>query len=112
MEIEQQSECEYYPVFGVAPHECYWRKPGGFDNPLGTSTINPLESWPDGFYAEIDTSKPVSGQLNWGLCGVYVCPCGCCDSFVSDRGVASANGTVLMSKAEIAEAITKEGHSA
>lgn len=111
MEIEQQSECEYYPVFGVAPHECYWRKPGGFNNPLGTSTIEPLDNWPDTFYAEIDTTRPVSAQLGWGLCGVYVCPCGCSEDFVKSRDISS-DGTKLMSKSEIKAAINKENHNA
>lgn len=68
-------DCDSYPIYGVAPHECYWRKPGGFEeNPLGTSTIVPLEDWPDNFEAEIDPDKPVAEQLSWGLCGVHYCP--------------------------------------
>lgn len=70
----ESKECEVYPYYGVAPHECYWRKDGGFKNPLGTSTIEPLDGWPDNFLAEIDKSKPIEQQLSWGLCGVYFCP--------------------------------------
>ena len=71
----QNDECEAYPIYGVAPHECYWRKEGGFEkNALGTSTIEPLSEWPENFFAEIDKSKPVKEQLSWGLCGVYFCP--------------------------------------
>lgn len=66
---------EFYPQYGPAPHECYWRKPGGFEkNPLGTSTIEPPAEWPDNFLAEIDKSESVEKQISWGLCGVWFCP--------------------------------------
>ena len=69
------SDCNVYPYYGVAPHECCWRKLGGFkENPLGTSTIDPLDNWPDNFFAEIDSNIDIVQQLSWGLCGVYVCP--------------------------------------
>lgn len=69
-----RKDCADQYQYGVAPHECYWQKPGGFANPLGASTIEPLENWPDNFLAEIDPARPVSEQLKWGLCGVYYCP--------------------------------------
>ena len=66
---------DYFPQYGVAPHECYWRKKGGFDkNPLGTSTIINLGDWPNNFLAEIDPDQPVTSQIGWGLCGVHYCP--------------------------------------
>lgn len=92
-------ECEYYPIYGVAPHECYWRKPGGFNNPLGTSTIEPFDKWPENFVAEIDPSKKVSDQIAWGLCGIYYCPC---------KGKAKGNGTDLLDIDQLKEAIRKE----
>lgn len=62
-------------MYGVAPHECYWRKTGGFEkNKLGTSTIEPLEKWPNNFLAEINPNDPVEDQISWGLCGIYYCP--------------------------------------
>lgn len=71
----KNADCELYPIFGVAPHECYWRKDGGFEeNPLGTSTIEPLQNWPNNFLAEIEPDIDVKQQLSWGLCGVYFCP--------------------------------------
>lgn len=71
----ENESCQNYPQYGVAPHECYWRKPGGFkENPLGTSTIKPLGSWPDNFLAEIESGEPIEKALSWGLCGVYYCP--------------------------------------
>lgn len=67
--------CDAFPYYGVAHHECYWIKPGGFEgNQLGTSTIYPLEKWPDNFLAEIDRKKDIRSQLRYGLCGVYYCP--------------------------------------
>lgn len=66
--------CDAFPIYGCAPHECYWKKEGGFSNPLGTSTIDPLPDWPDNFLAEIDGDKPIQDQLSYGLCGIYVCP--------------------------------------
>lgn len=71
-------ECSAYPMYGVAPHECYWRKPGGFEaNPLGASTIIDMQHWPANFLAEIDPDEDVGPQISWGLCGVFVCPsCG------------------------------------
>ena len=71
----EADDCDCYPNYGVAPHECYWRKPGGFEeNPLGTSTIIDPDKWPDNFLAEIDQSEPIEQQISWGLCGVYYCP--------------------------------------
>ena len=66
---------DYFPQYGVAPHECYWRKEGGFEkNPLGTSTIINLDQWPDNFLAEIDPEESIASQITLGLCGVHYCP--------------------------------------
>lgn len=87
-------DCKDYPYYGVAPHECYWRKPGGFEeNPLGTSTILDLEHWPENFAAELDDPSDMEKQLSWGLCGVYYCPS--CGSGVNMDG--------LYNKARISE---------
>lgn len=57
-----------YPYYGVAPHECYWRKPGGFNNPLGISTVNPSETWPENFSEDPD--QPGNGTYTHCLnCG-------------------------------------------
>jgi len=50
-----------YPYYGVAPHECYYKKPGGFNNPLGTSTIEPVEDWLENFVEDSEAEG----------CGVY-----------------------------------------
>lgn len=68
-------ECEMYPMYGCAPHECYWRKDGGFEkNALGTSTVLPVSQWPDNFYLEVEQGKAIEEQLKWGACGVFFCP--------------------------------------
>lgn len=68
-------DCNIYPMYGCAPHECYWRKPGGFEeNKIGTSTIEPFSKWPDNFLAEINPHISVNPQISYGLCGVYYCP--------------------------------------
>lgn len=39
-----------YPYYGVVPHECYFRKKGGFkENKIGDSTLKPKEEWPENF---------------------------------------------------------------
>lgn len=38
-----------FPHYGVAPHTCYFRKEGGFNNALGTSDILPKSEWPENF---------------------------------------------------------------
>ena len=44
-----------YPYYGVAPHECYFRKQGGFkQNQLGTSTLKPKLEWPENFEEDKD----------------------------------------------------------
>ncbi len=46
-----------YPYYGVAPHECYFRKKGGFDdNKVGESTLTPKEEWPDNFQEDPDVA--------------------------------------------------------
>lgn len=97
----KHEECEMYPYYGAAPHECYWRKPGGFEaNPLGTSSIIDVDRWPANFLAEIDGSEPVSKQISWGLCGVYFCP-HCAD-------MAKHESASLWSAQRIQEAIANE----
>lgn len=76
MSDKAEHKCdEGYPQYGVAPHECFWRKPGGFaENTIGQSTIEPLEEWPDNFLAEIDPTQRIGPQISYGLCGVWYCP--------------------------------------
>ena len=50
-----------YPVYGVQPHVCFYKKEGGFNNLLGTSDMLPKETWPDNY-------KP---DPEGGNCGTY-----------------------------------------
>jgi len=40
-----------YPDYGVAPHECYYKKPGG---QVGDSTLLPKSEWPKNFVEDVD----------------------------------------------------------
>lgn len=57
-------DCKEYPQYGVGPHICYHKKPGGFSNPLGTSELIPESEWPSNYVEDPDAP---------GL-GVYFCP--------------------------------------
>lgn len=83
-------DCNLYPSYGPSPHECFWRKPGGFNNELGTSTIKPVSEWPKNFLVEVDgvTKTDLHHALNYGSCGVTLCPecfCGGIDKFKSEH---------------------------
>lgn len=87
-----------YPHYGPAPHECYWRKPGGFDkNPLGTSTIEPFEKWPDNFLLEVEDPEDFN-EVVWGYCGVYNCP---------ECGYGLSPSEVLWTKEKVIEELSK-----
>lgn len=96
MKACDHKDCDSYPYYGVAPHECYWRKPSGFENPLGTSAIMPLDAWPANFFAEIDRDNPVIDQLSWGLCGVYICPS--CGTAPKSSGLLSKDQVMELTK--------------
>lgn len=99
--INDVEECDDFPYYGVAPHECYWRKPGGFEgNKLGTSTVNPLENWPDNFLAEINPNVDIKSQLSYGLCGIYYCPA-CKRGMVETETLLSKN--TIQSKIDLLE---------
>lgn len=50
-----------YPIYGVAPHECYWKIPGAV---IGESRILPKDRWPPNFTPDPDAPN----------CGTYECP--------------------------------------
>lgn len=74
----RKSSCEHcvdpdgesiYPHYGVAPHTCFFRKPGGIEkNPLGTSDVLPKSQWPENFIE--DEEAPGCGTYTHCLvCG-------------------------------------------
>jgi hypothetical protein len=93
-------ECSDYPLFGVAPHICFWRKETAITR-LGGSTIKPPEEWPENFLLEIEPEKPLKQQLTQALCGVYFCP-------KCKGGISSARDT-LIGKVELSLRMKRDG---
>lgn len=96
----EHSECSGYPIFGVAPHICFWRKETAI-NRLGGSTIKPPEEWPENFLLEIEPGIPLKQQLTQALCGVYFCP-------KCKAGISSASNR-LIGKVELSLLMKREG---
>lgn len=61
-----------YPIYGVAPHECYWRK--GPEYQIGQSTLLPSEDWPLNFWLEVAAPLEPHEIQYPNACGVYFCP--------------------------------------
>ena len=60
-----------YPMYGVAPHECYWRKGPQFT--IGQSTLAPIT--PEHcFVPDLEPHEDWSHFGYPGACGVYYCP--------------------------------------
>jgi hypothetical protein len=68
-------KCEdgLFPQYGVGPHICFWKKPGG---KIGQSDNSwTLESWPDDFFLEIDRGDTLESlSKGYSVTGIYVCP--------------------------------------
>jgi hypothetical protein len=74
------SRCEYctdesgeqwLPQYGVAPHECYWRKGPQFT--LGQSTLVPFTG-SDCFVPDLEENEDWSAFKYPSACGIYYCP--------------------------------------
>lgn len=85
-------ECEGYPMYGVGPHECYWRKGPEFQ--IGQSTILPESNWPSCFFLE-EGATPAYGNN----CGVYYCP-ECMNQAPRNADEAKARGLQWMAHNE------------
>src|SRR5687768_4094915 len=59
---------QWYPLYGVAPHECYWRKGPEFS--LGQSTLKPITP-EDCFVPELERGEGWSDFVYPKACGVY-----------------------------------------
>ncbi len=55
-------DCSEYPYYGVAPHECYFKR--GPDFKIGQSLPLPRNEWPKNFRPDPDGDS----------CGMYYCP--------------------------------------
>ncbi len=68
----QECDCgEVYPLYGVAPHECYWRK--GPEFTLGQSTLLPIEQWTDLFVPDLEDGETWADFGYPSACGVFYC---------------------------------------
>jgi len=61
-----------YPMYGPAPHECFWKK--GPEYTVGQSTLLPIEAWPNNFLLEVDEGKQPQDMRYPNACGIYLCP--------------------------------------
>lgn len=62
-----------YPQYGVAPHDCYWRK--GPEFVIGQSTLKPITAQ-DCFIPDLEDGEGWTTFAYPNACGVYYCP-GC-----------------------------------
>lgn len=62
----------WFPMYGVAPHECYWRK--GPEFTIGQSTLLPFESWTECFVPELEDGETWADFKYPQACGVFYCP--------------------------------------
>jgi len=61
-----------YPQYGVAPHECFWRK--GPEFTLGQSTLLPVDQWEAGFVPDLEPHEDWRSFVYPSACGTYYCP--------------------------------------
>jgi hypothetical protein len=62
---------QWLPMYGCAPHECYWRK--GPEFTLGQSTLIPFSS-DDCFVPDIEDGEGWEAFVYPMACGVFYCP--------------------------------------
>jgi hypothetical protein len=65
-------DCGLYPYYGVAPHECFYKK--GPDHTIGQSTLLPPSEWPRGFVLDLEPGEDPATVAYPNACGVYYCP--------------------------------------
>lgn len=69
-------ECSHcdggYPMYGVAPHECYWRK--GPEFTIGQSTLLSVDQWEAGFVPDLNENEGWTDFRYPSASGVFYCP--------------------------------------
>lgn len=60
------------PQYGVAPHECFWRKGPQFT--IGQSTLLPFSQWDDAFVPDLEDDEDWSAFVYPSACGTFYCP--------------------------------------
>lgn len=65
-------DCKSYPHYGVAPHECFFKK--GADKTIGQSTLLPTSEWPESFVPDLEDGETAETIQYPYACGMYYCP--------------------------------------
>lgn len=65
-------DCGFYPHYGVAPHECFYKR--GPEFTIGQSLLKPASEWPANFVVELEPGETAETVQYPGACGVYYCP--------------------------------------
>lgn len=65
-------EHDLYPHYGVAPHECFYKK--GREFMPGQSTLLPRDQWPENFVLEVEEGEDPATITYPSACGVFYCP--------------------------------------
>lgn len=60
------------PMYGVAPHECFWRK--GPEFTLGQSTLLPFDQWDSAFVPDLEPGETWDNFVYPSACGTFYCP--------------------------------------
>lgn len=67
----KNQDCDLYPHYGVAPHECFYKR--GEEFTVGQSLLMPREEWPDNFSLDIEPGEDPATVKYPNACGVYYC---------------------------------------
>lgn len=65
-------ECGAYPYYGVAPHECFYKR--GAEFTIGQSIGLPPSQWPPNFVPDLEEGETAETVAYPNACGVYYCP--------------------------------------
>jgi hypothetical protein len=68
----------FLPMYGVAPHKCFWRKGPQFT--LGQSSLVPFTD-SDCFVPDLEDDEGWAAFIYPAACGIYYCPNCHCDEY-------------------------------
>ena len=63
---------DLYPHYGVAPHECFYKR--GPEFKIGQSLLRPRDEWPSNFVLDVEPGEDPATITYPGACGTYFCP--------------------------------------
>jgi hypothetical protein len=78
-------DCDLYPHYGVAPHECFYKK--GPNHKIGQSTLLDRTAWPDNFVLDLEPGEDPATVSYPSACGIYYCPACKTGMYASAEGV-------------------------